>query len=150
MEANNTLNWLFAKYLENPNAVWNIIECHEAFTTVEKIHEHGIYLVKKGFVKKGECHDEGFNCSITTLGILQVSTVLNDVKYQILEASVENQKTSIVEILQAHPSHFRKVQDYALYLKQLGIIECIFQHNDVLAKPTLFGKEWYYANKQIN
>jgi hypothetical protein len=81
------------------------------------------------------------------LGICQVSNVFSHVKFQILEASIERNKRSIMEILGIEPGHFKKVHDYATYLKRLGIIECIFHHNDVLAEPTFFGREWYQENK---
>ena len=51
---NKVLNWLLEKYLENPNAQWDIADCVRTAdeTDVESIHELGNHLVKKGFVKK--------------------------------------------------------------------------------------------------
>jgi hypothetical protein len=152
MELNTThktLNWLLEKYLENPNAVCDITESMEAESAndVKQIHELGSYLAKKGFVKNHQALMNGFICSITTLGISQVSNVFTDVKYKILEASIEQQKRSIMEILGIEPGHFKKVHDYATYLKRLGIIECIFHPHDVFAEPTFYGREWYHENK---
>ncbi len=144
-----TLSWLFEKYLENPNNSWDISSAHpeESNTGIEYLHSLGTYLVKKGLVKNPGYHESGFTCIITTLGISQVSDGLNDVKYRILQASIEEKKKSMMDILQAKPSHFQKIRDYASYLKRLGIIECIFFSHDVYAEPTYFGREWYEANR---
>jgi hypothetical protein len=151
MEVNktlNTLNWLFERYHDDPNATWNIAYgINEEVTAVEEIHELGNHLVKKGYVKNHETLKDGFSCSITTLGINQVSNVFSHVKFQILEASIKHNKRSIAEILGIEPHHSKKVHDYATYLKRLGIIECIFHKDDVLAEPTFFGREWYEENK---
>lgn len=140
------LQWLFKKYLENPNTTWNIFECNNE-NNYDDIPDAAKIMADKGFIKNIVLNEGGFFCSITTLGILQVSNELSEVKYKILEGSIEDKKLSLMEILKADAYHFRRVQDYALYLKQIGIIECIFHENDVLAKPTFFGKEWYEANK---
>lgn len=140
------LRWLFKKYLENPNTNWNIFECNDQ-DHYENVPYAAKIMADKGFIKNVVMNECGFFCSITTLGILQVSNELSEIKYKILEGSIEENKLSVMEILKADPYHFKRIQDYALYLKQIGIIECIFHENDVLAKPTFFGKEWYEANK---
>jgi hypothetical protein len=145
----NTLNWLFEKYHQDPNATWNIAESldKDSTATLRDIHELGGFLVKKGYVKQHMVLTDGFTCSITTLGINQVSDMFSFIKFKILEASIERNKRSVMEILGIEPGHFKKVHDYATYLKRLGIIECIFRHDDVLAEPTFFGREWYNENK---
>jgi hypothetical protein len=147
-----TLNWLFEKYQENPNGVWDISHCINMNSELEvnQVHHLGKHLATKGYVKHQQEHENGFTCAITTLGIIQVSNVLNEVKYKILHASIEEQKSSVMEILEVDPFHFKKAYDYATYLKRMGIIECIFANNDVFAKPTFYGREWYEANKQVN
>lgn len=144
----SSLRWLFEKYLENPNGIWNISNCIEQGNAhLEHIHAVGKAMAGKGYVKNIQYLEDGCYCAITTLGIMQVSNELSEVKYKILEASIEEEKISIMEILNVEHYHFKRVQDYALYLKQTGIIECIFNQDDVLARPTFFGKEWYQANK---
>ncbi len=152
MEVNTThkaLNWLLAKYFEDPNALWDISKSldEEDIQDIDQVHELGNYLVKKGFVKDPQFLVDGFICSITTLGINQVSNVFTQVKYQVLAASIEEKKRSLMDILGIEPGHFKKVQDYATYLKRIGIIECIFYTNDVFAEPTFYGREWYEENK---
>ena len=145
----STLAWLFERYLENPEGTWNLAD-HPAYAEepdVVYLHTLGRYLVKKGLVKNHEFVDKGFTCTITTLGMSRVSDGLSEVKFKILQASIEGNKRSIMEILQIDPSHFRKVLDYATYLKRLGFIECIFHSHDVYAEPTYFGREWYEANR---
>src|ERR1041384_1847648 len=139
------LNWLFEKYLENPNSTWNLAEspCAVQDLDIVQIHNIGRYLVKKGFVKNHEFIDNGFTCTITTLGIGHVSDGLSEVRFKILQASIENKKRSIMEILQVEPGHFQRAFDFATYLKRLGFIECIFHQHDVYAEPTYFGREWY-------
>lgn len=143
------LNWLLEKYFEDPNALWDISESlrDEEGTDAELVHELGIYLVKKGYVRNPQFLVEGFSCTITVLGINQVSNIFTHVKYQVLAASIEEKKRSLMDILGIEPGHFKKVQDYATYLKRLGIIECIFHSNDVYAEPTFYGREWYNENK---
>lgn len=151
MEINCTLSWLFEKYQQNPNANWDISEsfCAEGRQSSTNIHELGAYLVKKGFVRNYTfLKDGGFTCCITTHGIVQISNVLNDVKYMILEAAIEQDKSSIREILDVDPEHMMRAHDYTTYLKRAGIIECIFHKDDVLATPTFYGREWYQANKR--
>jgi hypothetical protein len=145
----STLAWLFERYLENPEGIWNLADhpSHTENPDVGHLHNLGRYLVKKGFVKNHEFVDMGFTCAITTLGISRVSDGLDEVKLKILQASIENKTRSMVEILKVEPSHFRKVLDYATYLKRLGFIECIFHSHDVYAEPTYFGREWYEANR---
>jgi hypothetical protein len=142
-----TLAWLFEKYLENPNALWDITEVAEPGTDTKQIHALGSYLAKKGFIRNHEATKTGFTCTITTLGMSRVSDGLSEVKYKILHASIEQKKKSIMEILNVSPEHYQKVHDYATYLKKLGIIECIFFSHDVYAEPTYFGREWYEANR---
>jgi hypothetical protein len=148
-KVNDTLNWLFEKYLENPNGTWEVIPATHNGLTTEIAHEHefGKYLARKGFIKHYHETKNGFTCAITMLGINQVSNEFTDVKYKILEASIEHKKTSIMEILGIEPGHFRRGHDYATHLKRLGIIECIFHTDDIFAEPTFFGKEWYELNK---
>jgi hypothetical protein len=144
----NTLNWLFEKYLEDPAGTWDIAtSADHAYSDIHTIHEVGKYLTKKGFVKNQEFLEEGFLCTITTLGINQVSNALAEVRYKILEASIEKNQKSIMEILEINPQHFKRGLDYATYLKRIGIIECIFHPNDIYAEPTFYGKEWYERNK---
>jgi hypothetical protein len=152
MELNTThktLNWLLERYLQNPNELCDISESLDAdeTLTVSYVHELGNYLVKKGFVKNHTATRKGFTCSITTLGINQVSNVFIQIKYKILEASIEQRKKSLVEILGIDPTHYRKVHDFATYLKRLGFIECIFHTDDVFAEATFAGREWYHENK---
>jgi hypothetical protein len=146
-KTHDALTWLHEKYLEDPNGSWDIARVYEPGADVEEIHVLGKHLVKKGYVKNHCTLKEGFTCSITPLGINQVSNVFSRVKYLILEASIERNERSIMEILNIEPGHFKRVHDYATYLKRLGIIECIFHPNDVLAEPTFFGREWYQENK---
>jgi hypothetical protein len=143
------LAWLFEKYLENPEGKWNVVDNADlaASLDVAQVHTLGRFLVKKGYVKNPEYIDMGFTCTITTLGISRVSDGLSDVKLKILQASIEDKKRSMMEILQVDPGHLRRVYDYAAYLKRMGIIECIFHQNDVYAEPTYFGREWYEANR---
>lgn len=151
MEVNTTLTWLFERYQENPSANWDISESFnpKANQETHNIHALGTYLVQKGFVRNHLFLDNGgFTCSITTHGIIQVSNVLNDVKYMILEAVIEKDKSSIMEILEVDPEHYMRAHDYTSYLKRAGIIECIFHKDDVLATPTFYGREWYHANKR--
>ena len=145
----DALSWLFERYLENPNGSWNISESmeSESGSDLEHIHNLGKFLSEKGFVKNHSFVKEGFTCTITTLGISRVSDGLSEVKYKILEASIEQKKSSIMEILGIQPGHYQRVLDYATYLKRLGIIECIFHQHDVYAEPTYFGREWYEANR---
>jgi hypothetical protein len=143
----NTLSWLFERYLEDPSAAFDISKSDGAENDIESIHELGRYLTKKGFVKNQEFLENGFLCTITTLGINQVSNTLSEVRYKILEASIENNKRSIMEILEINPGHFKRGLDYANYLKRTGVIECIIRQDDILAEPTFYGKEWYEANK---
>jgi hypothetical protein len=143
----NTLAWLLEKYLENPNAIWDISEVAGKDLDMQQLHELGRYLAKKGFVKNHEVFEDGFTCTITTLGMSRVSDGLVDVKYKILHASIQEKKKSIMEILNISPEHYQRVHDYATYLKKLGIIECIFFSHDVYAEPTYFGREWYEANR---
>lgn len=145
-QAHDTLRWLFTKYLENPEGQWNILSCMEEGGAAEA-QRLGSFLVRKGYVRDHAASDNGFFCTITMLGINQVSDEFSDVKFRILEASIEHKKNSLTEILAAEPGHFKRVKDYATYLKRLGIIECIFHHNDVFAEPTFFGREWYNENK---
>ena len=143
-----TLNWLLEKYFEDPNALWDISKSMEEYDLdVDQVHELGNFLVKKGFVKNPQFLLSGFICSITTLGINQVSNVFMDVKYKVLAGSIEGKKRSLMDILGIEPSHVKRVHDYATYLKRLGIIECIFHPNDVWAEPTFYGREWYEENK---
>jgi hypothetical protein len=142
-----TLAWLFEKYLENPNALWDIRQVSENGSDIRQIHSLGNYLAKKGYVKNHEAFEDGFTCTITTLGMSRVSDGLSEVKYKILHASIEQKKKSIMEILNVSPEHYQKVHDYATYLNRLGIIECIFFSHDVYAEPTYFGREWYEANR---
>ncbi|MGZ3920109.1 MAG: hypothetical protein ACXVC7_07460 [Bacteroidia bacterium] len=151
MEVNSTLTWLFERYQENPNVSWNISECFNsnAASCTHNIHTIGKHLVQKGFVKNYTLlEDGGFTCTITTLGIVQVSNILNEVQYKILEATIERDKKSVMEILEVDPEHYTRAQDYTNYLKRTGIIECIFHKDDVLATPTFYGREWYSANKR--
>lgn len=146
MEINHTLTWLFERYKENPNASWDIANMNDHS---QNVHELGEYLVRKGFVRNHTVLENGgFSCSITTLGITQVSNVLNDVKYTILEAVIENDQRSVMEILSVQPEHVKLAHDYTNYLKRAGIIECIFHKDDVFATPTFYGREWYQANKR--
>lgn len=151
MEVNHTLSWLFEKYQENPNA---IVDISESFTQntpkgPHDIHSMGKYLIEKGFVKNHRfLNDGGFSCTITTLGIVQVSNVLNDIQYMILEAVIDGKKSSVMEILEVEPEHYKRAHDYTTYLKRAGIIECIFHSHDVLATPTFYGREWYQDNKR--
>ncbi|MCW3077884.1 MAG: hypothetical protein JWO32_2493 [Bacteroidetes bacterium] len=151
MEVNPTLSWLFEKYQQNPNEIWDISESFNPLlqNAPHNIHALGTYLVTKGFVKNPTfLNTGGFTCTITTLGIVQISNVLNDVKYMILEAAIEKEKSSVMEILEVEPEHIKRAHDYTNYLKRAGIIECIFHNNDVLATPTFYGREWYHANKR--
>jgi hypothetical protein len=140
-----TLSWLFEKYLENPNKLWNISEV--SGDNVEHTHHLGRLLANKGYVKNHEAFEDGFTCTITALGISRVSDDLNEVKYRILQASIEQKKRSMMEILEISPDHYQKAFDFANHLKRIGMIECIFHSHDVYAEPTYFGKEWYEANK---
>lgn len=144
-----TLAWLFEKYLENPNGSWDIsgVPSEHETSSIEHLHDLGKYMVKKGLVKNPGYHEGGFTCTITTHGISLVSDGLSDVKYRILQASIEEKKKSMMEMLNAQPSHFQKIKEYASYLKRIGIIECIFFSHDVYAEPTYFGREWYEANR---
>ena len=143
-----TLTWLFERYLEDPNSNWDISEADNGHSlNIDHLHDLGKYMVKKGYVKNPSYHESGFTCTITTLGITRVSDGLNDIKYRILQASIEEKKKSMMEMLGAEPSHFQKIRDYAAYLKRIGIIECIFFSHDVYAEPTYFGREWYEANR---
>lgn len=144
-----TLNWLLERYLQDPNQMCDIAGSFEAdnAANIGHVHELGHYLVRKGFVKNHSVSNTGFTCSITTLGINQVSNVFTHVKYKILEASIEQKKRSLVEILGIERAHFRKVHDFATYLKRMGFIECIFHADDVFAEPTFVGREWYQENK---
>ncbi|MBA3663099.1 MAG: hypothetical protein H0W61_02685 [Bacteroidetes bacterium] len=151
MEVNPTLTWLFEKYQENPNASWDISECFNSEISHPSHHIHalGNYLVQKGFVRNPTHLDTGgFTCSITTHGIVQVSDVLNEVKYLILEAAIEQDRFSVMDILDVDPNHLKRAHDYTNYLKRTGIIECIFHKDDILATPTFYGREWYNANKR--
>jgi len=149
MDINLTLTWLFDRYQENPDANWNISECFTSHTASPDIHTLGRHLVKKGFVKNYTILENGgFTCTITTLGIVQVSNILHEVQYKILEATIEGDKKSVMEILEVDPEHYTRAQDYTNYLKRTGIIECMFHKNDVLATPTFYGREWYNANKR--
>lgn len=143
-----TLTWLFERYLEDPNGTWDIsgVPSTDSRST-DFLHDLGKYMVQKGYVKNPVSHESGFSCTITTLGITRVSDGLNDIKYRILQASIEEKKKSMMEMLDAEPSHFQKIRDYAAYLKRIGIIECIFFSHDVYAEPTYFGREWYEANR---
>jgi hypothetical protein len=144
----NTLNWLFEKYMEDPSGSWDISKSAEhSFNDVQSIHQVGKYLTQKGFVKNQEFLEDGFMCTITTLGISKISNALSEVKYKILQASIEENKRSVMEILEINPEHFKRGHDFATYLKRIGIIECIFLQNDIFAEPTFYGKEWYEANK---
>lgn len=144
-----TLTWLFERFLEDPDGNWDISNSPAAqqLSSVAEVHSLGKHLVDKGLVKDGSCHEKGFNCTITTLGITRVSDGLSDIKYRILQASIDEKKKSMMEMLDAQPSHFRKIKEYASYLKRLGMIECIFFAHDVYAEPTYFGREWYEANR---
>ena len=147
-KVHDTLNWLLAKYLEDPNQASNISNCTQnQCNDLQQIHELGQHLAEKGYVKLHEFTEEGFTCLITMLGINQVSDIFNHVKYQILEGAIERNNRSVMEILGIGPDHFKRVHDYATYLKRLGIIECIFHNNDVHAEPTFYGREWYEQNK---
>jgi hypothetical protein len=143
----NTLNWLLEKYLENPNAVWDITDTMNDDDSMEEMYEVRDHLIKNGYIRHQQALEDGFRCTITTLGIIQVSDVLNRAKFRILEASIEQKKSSIMEILEVDPDHYKKAHDYATYLKRMGIIECIFHPNDIFARPTFYGREWYQANK---
>jgi hypothetical protein len=146
MDISTTLSWLFERYQEDPNTEWDISEC--TTNPVSHVHSLGAYLAQKGYVRSYTFLDNGgFTCSITTLGISQISNVLNDVKYTILEAVIEQDKRSVMEILSVDPQHVKRAHDYTNYLKRAGIIECIFHKDDVLATPTFYGREWYHANK---
>jgi hypothetical protein len=148
-KVNDTLGWLFEKYLENPNGTWEINPDTHPNLHAETIpmKELGKYVARKGFIKNHLETRSGFSGTITTLGITQVSNEFSNVKYKILEASIEHKKNSIMEILGIEPGHFRRGHDYATYLKRLGIIECIFRADDIFAEPTSFGREWYELNK---
>jgi hypothetical protein len=151
MDVSTTLSWLFEKYQENPNTSWDISESldHPQHAGAPNFHAVGNYLVKKGFVRNYQhLENGGFTCSITTLGITQVSNILNDVKYAILEGVIDQDKKSVMEILSVEPAHYKRAHDYTNYLKRAGIIECIFHKDDVLATPTFYGREWYQANKK--
>jgi hypothetical protein len=145
----NTLNWLFERYLENPTAAWNIATCNLNFSDnfIQEVYELGRFLTRKGFVKNAEFLEDGFNCTITMLGIKKVSNVLEEIKYKVLEGSIDGNKRSIMEILELEQEQFRIGLDYATYLKRIGIIECIFHRDDVFAEPTFYGKEWYEENR---
>jgi hypothetical protein len=144
-----TLTWLFERYLEDPNGAWDIkdVSFGDEARNIDELHNLGKHLIRKGLVKNPGYHEGGFTCTITTLGISRVSDGLSEVKYRILQASIEEKKKSMMEMLDAEPSHFQKIRDYAAYLKRLGIIECIFFSHDVYAEPTYFGREWYEANR---
>jgi hypothetical protein len=143
----NTLSWLFEKYLEDPSCTWDITHSAGEENDIHAIHELGRFLTSKGYVKNQEFHEAGFFCTITTLGISKVSNTLSEVRYKILEASIENNQRSVMEILDINPGHYKRGLDYATYLKRTGVIECIIRNNDILAEPTFYGKEWYEANK---
>lgn len=143
-----TLSWLFERYLEDPNESWDIAKVGtDDRPTIDQLHNLGKHMVSKGYVKNPCYHESGFTCTITTLGITRVSDGLSEIKYRILQASIEEKKKSMMEMLGAEPSHFQKIRDYAAYLKRIGIIECIFFSHDVYAEPTYFGREWYEANR---
>jgi hypothetical protein len=148
--AHHTLNWLLEKYLHDPNQLFDISDSlgteRDGFTT-GRSHELGNFLVQKGFVKNHRAHENGFLCSITTLGMSQVSNMFTHIKYQILEGAIEQKKRSLKEILGIESAHFRKAKDFGTYLKRLGFIECIFHQDDVYAEPTFAGREWYHENK---
>ncbi|MCE3229624.1 MAG: hypothetical protein K0S32_4175 [Bacteroidetes bacterium] len=150
MEIHNTLNWLFERYLEDPVKSWDITLCNnKEENDRDKTHAFGKHLTRKGYVKNVHYTKTGFECCITTLGILQVSNLLDELKYKILEAYSEDQKNSAVEILDIESKHFQRVLDTTSYLKRMGLIECIIKENDVLIKPTSFGEEWYKNNRKV-
>src|SRR5687767_8522228 len=90
------LTWLFERYLEDPNGSWDIsrVPSSEEAPTIDHLHSLGKYMVKKGLVKNPGYHESGFTCTITTLGISRVSDGLSEVKYRILQASIEEKKKS--------------------------------------------------------
>lgn len=145
MEAkvNDTLNYLFEKYLQDPNGTWEITN-NEA---LEATQELGRYLARKGYIRQHRETLRGFKAAITILGINKVSNEFNKVQFRILEASIEHKKNSVMEILDIAPGHFKRGLDYATHLKRLGIIECIFGTEDIFAEPTFYGREWYQMNK---
>lgn len=140
-----TLEWLLSNYLENPESTSNISEClgDQGISDIRQIHELGALLVSKGLVKDHHFSFDGFLCRITTLGISQVENFFSELRFRVLQGSIRDQKKSMVDILSAEPGHFRKVQDFATYLKKTGMIECVFGTTDVLAVPTSSGKTWY-------
>ena len=142
-KVNQTLTYLFEKYLEDPNGTWQV-ENKEANRSMNEL---GKYLARKGYIREFRETQDGFRCAITMLGIDRVSNEFNHVQFRILEASIEHKKLSVMEILGIEPGHFKRGYDYATFLKRRGIIECIFGTHDIIAKPTFFGHEWYQTNK---
>jgi len=144
-----TLEWLLSQYLENPEGTFDICEAlaEAGISDIRQIHELGAVLVSKGFVKGHVFGPAGFSCRITTLGISQVENFFSELRFQVLQGSIRDQKKSLVDILSAKPGHFTKVQDFAKYLKKTGMIECVFFPADVMAVPTSSGKSWYEGRR---
>jgi hypothetical protein len=142
------LSWLFEKYLEDPNSVWDLAN-YEANECIDlpRMHEIGQYLSEKGFVKHPTFTESGFVSAITVLGISQITNILHDIKFRVLEGIIERQTHSIMEILCIDPAHLKRGFDYATWMKRLGMIECIFHATDVYARPTFYGREWFEQQK---
>lgn len=105
-----TLSYLLSKYLENPEATHDISECLADYgiSDIRQIHELGGTLVRRGLVKEHRFSPAGFICRITTLGIIQVESLLSELRFRSLQGSYRHQQDSRVDFVSAKPNYFRQ------------------------------------------
>lgn len=142
---NDVLNHLFNGYIQNGGTpIFNaseIISNHG-----EDPNEIGQYLVDHGWVKNQQFRPDSFYASISMLGINKIKPeFISENRDRIITSLGEsgNVRQGIMEILEYEPSDFQIAHQLAKEFEREGIIEAQYQHNNVIIKLTLEGRNEY-------
>lgn len=141
-----TLQYLFEGYLSNPGSLYDITEVIEKYN--HDVHEYGSYLNERGWVKDGQFLPTTFVCSISFDGIAFINPdYINENCDKLLStlATLGGQQ-SLMELLDFEPYEYQKARDIANFLRDSGIIEVIYTHNDGLVSFTMRGRDLYQQN----
>lgn len=141
-----TLQYLFDGYLNNPGAIYDITEIANKYN--QNVHEYGSFLKERNWIKDGRFLPTTFECSISFDGIAVINPeYINDSCEKLLStlATLGGQQ-SLMELLDFEPQQYQRARDIANFLRDSGVIEVIYTHNDSWVSFTEAGHDYYQQN----
>lgn len=141
-----TLQYLFDGYLNNPTGLFDITGIVNKHN--HNVHEYGSLLKERNWVKNGRFLPTSFECSISFDGIAAINpNYVNDNCEKLLSTlDTLGGQQSLMELLDFEPKEYQRARDIANFLKDSGVIDVIYTHNDGWVSLTITGRDFFEQN----